>query len=167
MEDKDTTAIAELSTKMEEVAKIVADTQKANEQFGPLSESVGNLKEALDKGMAEYTELKTAFDKAQETNDADVKRIDVLETALSKMPAASKKDGEIDHEFIAKFVGVLERTSTRMIDTEFYDEGAQKLFDHYSVGLSEDRKMRLKAALVGSSPDGGYYAPVDMSNQIN
>lgn len=167
MDEKDKVTIEELNTKMDEVAKIVADTQKANEQFGPLSEAVGNLKEALGVKATEYTELKAAFDAAQEATKADTKRIDTLETALSKMPTAGKKDGEIDHKAIAEFVGVIEKTNTRMVDAAYFAKSAEALYELHSKGLSPKRQMRLKAALVGSSPDGGYYAPVDMSNQIN
>ena len=166
-ENNDNVPIAELNTKMEAVAKIVAETQKANEKFGPLSEAVGNLKSTLETSVTEYTELKAAFDKSNAENEANIKRVDTLEMAMSKMPAGSKKDGDIDHEFIAKFVGVIERTSTRDTDGDFFKESAQKLLDHYSTGLSEERKLRLKAALIGSNPDGGYFAPIDISNQIN
>ena len=96
-ENNDNVPIAELNTKMEAVAKIVAETQKANEKFGPLSEAVGNLKSTLETSVTEYTELKAAFDKSNAENEANIKRVDTLEMAMSKMPAGSKKDGDIDH----------------------------------------------------------------------
>jgi len=163
---KDVT-MTEVAASMEIIKESVAKIREEADANGALSETVKNMKEALDPIVEAHTKMVDSFEASQKQTVADTKRIDLLETTISKLPTAKKGDAEMDVEFVAKFIGVLEKTSDKNIDGAFYEETATKLFEHYSQGLSEDRKLKLKAALVGSSPDGGYYAPIDVSNQIN
>lgn len=157
----------QVAESVDAISKLVTDIQTEVKSHGEVSATVTKMQEALEPMLETHEKMATAITAGEAKAVEDAKRIDNMEVFISKLPSGSQGKQEVDIEFIEKFATVLELTTERNLDRDFFEESATKLFEYHSRGLSTKRKEILKAMLVGSNPDGGYYAPVDMSSQIH
>lgn len=149
-----------------ETKSAVYDLGRAFEAFKESNDR--RLREIEQRGSADpLTEMKVnrlnaEISRAIDAADAAKKRVDLLETALSRAPSSKGDDWLEAEEFMAE--------RKHAIDSGFGIDGYRqykKAFRGYirknNAGSGADE---IKALSAGSDPDGGYAVTPDMSGRI-
>lgn len=156
----------EVKALMGELQKTFADFREANDEHLKGKADA----EKVDKINAALSDIQAKVEQAEKAQKAEAARADALEAMLSRLPAGGEggeKQRNVKAEAEAFFAGKQGVTEAAVTDEQVTAYG-----DYGKVFASQflrrgDRDMKVQAAMqVGSDPDGGYWVPTQMVNDI-
>ena len=153
----------EIKTQIEEATKLVVDIQAAHTALQ--EESKANSEE-IDKMSKKFEELSTSIHDMNLKAEAEQKAREELELAMSRMGGVGK-DGDYvgDREYQKMFHEFVKTNCT--IPTEIQEKEFDYYVKAYNLGHVDGKHLDvLKTHMVGSGPDGGYFAPVQLVMEI-
>lgn len=150
-----------IQERIEEIKGLVAQGQ---ERFETLEERGQKTEEGFEELKADFgklcEELQTLTDQAA----TEVKAREELEAALARIPEKNA-DGETllgDAEYRRSFKSYARRGNVGIMEAlEAEGDALIKMYD-----IEGEQSNEVKALAVGSNPDGGFLAPIDMARQI-
>lgn len=142
------------------VTLVQSETEARKLEKGAFDETIENMK-------TKAAELGESMQKVTDELAGEVKSREELELAMSRMQET--KEGEVslsDPEYKQNFIQKV-RMRTKGVDMDLMEKEVDRMVDFYTKNATDDEKMLIrKTLLVGSSPDTGYYVPVDMLVKI-
>jgi HK97 family phage major capsid protein len=125
---------------------------------------IGRTGSAHPSTEAAVTRLNAEISRAQEMHAAAVKRMDQLETALSRSPLGRASSDE--HGEAALFAAERKKHFSGELDVGAYRQYKSALRQYLRKNNAGSDIGEIKALSVGSDPDGGYAVTPDMSGRI-
>jgi HK97 family phage major capsid protein len=151
-----------------EVNSAVYDLGRAFEAFKEANDQ--RLQEIQRKGMADpltemrVNRLNAEVTRAHEMAEGAKKRVDQLETALSRSPMGGSKSD--DYAEVAAFALERKRHFHGDLDINTYRQYKSALSSYLRKNNAGNNVDEIKALSVGSDPDGGFAVPPDMGGRI-
>jgi HK97 family phage major capsid protein len=151
-----------------EVNSAVYDLGRAFEAFKEANDQ--RLQEIQRKGMADpltemrVNRLNAEVTRAHEMAEGAKKRVDQLETALSRSPMGGAKSD--DYAEVAAFALERKRHFHGELDINTYRQYKSALGSYLRKNNAGNNVDEIKALSVGSDPDGGFAVPPDMGGRI-
>jgi HK97 family phage major capsid protein len=155
--------MSDVTKQIEEIGKAVFDFQERHTEFEKKGVEVDD---SLKKIQAAFEEKSTALDELTKKMEAETKAREELELSLASINESGQdsKDIKSNPEYLKSFDSYL-RYKTLMgnepLDAEF-----KNLLKVSGLNLDDEQARHVKTMIVGSNPDGGYFAPVDMQSGI-
>lgn len=155
---------AELKAIQEEVVKLATDLQGEHKK---LEEKGTETNQTLTKMEAEFVKLADKVQAAELTAKAEEKARQELELSMAKVfeeKGSEKAAGSAEYK--KSFVDYAKKKTS--INSDLVDQELKALIkDQTGLTLGDSEFIHVKTMLVGSNPDGGYLAPVEMSSKIS
>jgi len=141
---------------VDEVKELVSQLQKKHEEnAGATSEEVEKMKEAAGVISEKISDMNVKL-------DAETTAREELELSMARIKESGSTDGDVksNPEYLKGFTSYLKGQVA--IGAEIVEEEFKNLVNaNAGVDVSDQGMITLKALLVGSNPDGGYFVPVE------
>jgi HK97 family phage major capsid protein len=153
----------ELKDLQNDIQKIGTDFQEEHKKLNEIGQKNS---EALEKMQKEFVDLSEQLQEEKLKVEAEQKAREQLELAVARAQEGGEgKDitGNVDYKKgFKQYAKSLGRINDEVVDQEL----KSLILSQTGMTLDESDFIHVKTMLVGSNPDGGYLAPVDMSSRI-